>query len=44
MHKAFIDTSAILSVLVQDDNVKIKASVKLIRDSKKMGIGKSIQI
>ncbi|MGR3302500.1 MAG: PIN domain-containing protein [Candidatus Scalindua sp.] len=38
MHKAFIDTSVILRVLVQDDNVKIKASVKLIKESKKRGI------
>lgn len=38
MHKAFIDTSVILRVLVQDDNVKIKASVRLIKESKKRGI------
>ncbi|MEK6765886.1 MAG: PIN domain-containing protein [Planctomycetota bacterium] len=38
MHKAFIDTSVILRILVQDDNVKIKASVKLIKESKKRGI------
>ncbi|KHE90842.1 MAG: PIN domain-containing protein [Candidatus Scalindua rubra] len=38
MHKAFIDTSVILRILVQDDNIKIKASVKLIRESKKRGI------
>jgi predicted nucleic-acid-binding protein len=38
VHKAFIDTSVILRILVQDDNIKIKASVKLIRESKKRGI------
>jgi predicted nucleic-acid-binding protein len=38
VHKAFIDTSVILRILVQDDNVKIKASVKLIKESKKRGI------
>ena len=38
MVKSFIDTSVILRLLVKDDDVKIKASEKLLRDAKKNGI------
>lgn len=38
MNKAFIDTSAILRMLVQDDDLKAKAVEKLIRNAPEMGL------
>lgn len=38
MVKSFIDTSVILRLLVKDDDAKIKASEKLLRDAKRNGI------
>lgn len=38
MVKAFIDTSAILRLLLKDDELKSKACEKLIRESKTKGI------
>lgn len=38
MEKAFIDTSVILRILVEDDDLKSKACGKLLRDAKKNGI------
>ena len=38
MTKAFIDTSAILRMLVQDDDLKAKAVENLIRNSSEKGI------
>ena len=32
MYKAFIDTSVILRILVQDDNIKIKATDGTLKD------------
>ena len=37
MNKAFVDTSVILRILLQDDELKRKAAEKLLRDSKKGG-------
>ncbi len=37
MHKSFIDTSVILRILVKDDDLKRKASEKLIRDAHRSG-------
>ena len=38
MNKAFIDTSAILRMLVQDDDLKAKAVENLIRNAPEKGI------
>ena len=38
MYKAFIDTSVILRILVKDDDIKRKASEKLIKEAKQKGI------
>ncbi len=38
MVKAFIDTSVILRILVKDDDIKRKASEKLIKNTKQQGI------
>lgn len=38
MNKAFIDTSAILRMLVQDDDLKAKAVENLIRTAPEMGL------
>lgn len=38
MVKSFIDTSVILRLLVKDDDAKIKASERLLRDAKRNGI------
>ena len=38
MNKAFIDTSAILRMLVQDDDLKAKAVENLIRNAPEMGL------
>jgi uncharacterized protein len=38
MNKAFIDTSAILRMLVQDDDLKAKAVEKLIRNAPENGV------
>lgn len=38
MNKAFIDTSAILCMLVQDDDLKAKAVEKLIRNAPENGV------
>lgn len=38
MNKAFIDTSAILRMLVQDDDLKTKAVEKLIRNAPENGV------
>lgn len=38
MSKAFVDTSVILRILVKDDDIKRKASEKLIKEAKQKGI------
>ncbi len=38
MDKAFIDTSAILRLLIKDDDVKMNAVANLIRESKDRGV------
>ena len=38
MFKAFVDTSVILRILVKDDDVKRKASEKLLKEAKQKGI------
>lgn len=38
MVKAFIDTSVILRILVKDDDIKRKASERLIKNTKQQGI------
>ena len=38
MHKAFVDTSVILRILLNDDELKRKASEKLLRGAKDKGI------
>ena len=38
MHKAFIDTSVILRILVNDDDLKRRASEKLVKEAKNKGI------
>ncbi|MDA8089341.1 MAG: PIN domain-containing protein [Nitrospiraceae bacterium] len=38
MHKAFVDTSVILRILLNDDELKRKASEKLIKEAKNKGI------
>ena len=38
MDKAFIDTSAILRLLIKDDDVKMNSVAKLIRESKDRGV------
>lgn len=38
MFKAFVDTSIILRILVKDDDLKWKASEKLIKNAKMQGI------
>ncbi len=38
MNKAFIDTSAILRMLIQDDDLKAKAVEKLIRNAAENGV------
>ena len=38
MHKAFVDTSVILRILLADDDLKRKASEKLLKDAKSKGL------
>jgi predicted nucleic-acid-binding protein len=38
VHKAFIDTSVILRILLADDDLKRKAAEKLLKDSKNKGL------
>jgi len=42
VHKAFIDTSVILRILVKDDNIRRKASIRLIKESNEKGVALSI--
>lgn len=38
MHKAFIDTSVILRILLADDDLKRKAAEKLLREARSKGV------
>lgn len=38
MHKAIVDTSVILRILLADDDLKRKASVKLLKEAKSKGV------
>ena len=38
MHKAFVDTSVILRILLADDDLKRKAAAKLLKDAKGKGL------
>lgn len=38
MHRAFVDTSVILRILLNDDDLKRKASEKLLKEAKDRGV------